>query len=635
MSPPTERFDYEAKLKLIPHEPGCYLMRDKRGKIVYVGKAKDLKNRVRNYFQTSGDPRPFVAALPRVLGDIETIITANEKEALILENNLIKAHKPRYNVQLKDDKNFLSLRIDRGKKWPRVEVVRKQKKNDKAKYFGPYHSAKSIRQTLNLLNKYFQLRTCPDHVLKNRSRPCLQYQIKRCPGPCVFDIDPDDYRRNVDEAVMFLEGRGDELVDTIEERMYRASKREEFELAAHYRDQMRSIERVLQRQLAVSTEWIDRDILGFYREGDRVSIEVMFVRKGRLEGARSFGFKDQEFPDEEVLSSFLNLFYASGNFVPKEVLLPFELPDDESEVFEELLGEMKGQKVTVHVPQRGQKAALVKTADTNAEHAFEEEHSEEERASDTLEKLQRALKLRTFPQRIECYDISNLQGKQIVGSMVVFEDGEPAKEEYRHYKMKEVTSQDDFASMREMLGRRFARVADGDGPAPDLVVIDGGKGQLSQAVHILEDLGLHDLEVVSLAKARVDRVGYRDPEVTRSRERVFKPNRKNPILLNENSAELYLLERLRDEAHRFAITFHKNLRRKETLKSSLDDVPGVGKKTRTALLQHFGNLRRIKRASVEELQEVEGIGARTAEEIFVFFNGVRPEQEHRGEDLTK
>ncbi len=626
MSPPTELFDHQAKIKLIPHAPGCYIMRDRRGKIVYVGKAKDLKNRVRSYFNAGGDPRPFVASLPRVLGDIETIITANEKEALILENNLIKAHKPRYNVQLKDDKNFLSLRIDRSKKWPRVEVVRKQKKNDKAAYFGPYHSAKSIRQTLNLLNKYFQLRTCPDHVLKNRARPCLQYQIKRCPGPCVFDIDVASYERNVDEAIMFLEGRGDELVNTIETRMYRASEQMEFELAAHYRDQMRSIERVLQRQLAVSTEWIDRDVLGFYREGDRVSIEVMFVRKGKLEGARQFGFKDQEFPDEEVLSSFLNLFYASGNFVPKEVLLPFELLDDESAVFEELLGEQKGQKVSVLVPQRGQKVALVKTAQTNAEHAFREEHDEEDRAADTLEKLQRALKLHTFPNRIECYDISNLQGKQIVGSMVVFEGGEPAKDEYRHYRMREVTAQDDFASMREMLGRRFEKVADGEGPVPDLVVIDGGKGQLSQATTILEDLGLHEIPVVSLAKARVDRTGFHDPEVTRSRERVFLPNRKNPVLLNENSAELYLLERLRDEAHRFAITFHKNLRRKETLKSSLEDVPGVGKKTRTALLRHFGNLRQIKRASAEELQEVEGIGQKTAEDIFTFFNGVSPEQ---------
>lgn len=611
-------FDWQAKLEVIPHKPGCYIMHDRKGKVVYVGKAKDLKNRVRSYFQTSGDQRAFVEGLPRVLGDIEVIITESDKEAMILENTLIKQHQPRYNVKLKDDKNFLSLRIDTSHDWPRVEVVRRQRK-DKARYFGPYHTAKSIRRTLNVLNRYFQLRTCPDSVLNTRSRPCLQYQIKRCPGPCVFDIDRNEYMRNVEDALMFLEGRGEELVGGLRTKMLRASDDLEFELAAHYRDQIASINKALERQQAVSTEWVDRDVFGLHREGDRVTIQVMWVRGGKLEGARSFSMTNQEFPDREVLSSFLNQYYAAGNFIPKEILLPYELDEGEAEAYEELLGETKNERVYVRVPQRGSKKALVETAMENARQSFEDEYTKEERNQDLLEKLMQRLSLAQYPARIECYDVSNFMGKQIVGSMVVFEEGEPNKAEYRHYKMKEITAQDDFGSMREMLGRRFKKVADGDGPRPNLVVIDGGRGQLAQAVTVLEDLGIHDVDVVSLAKARVDRVGFEDPEVTKSPERVFLPGRKNPVVLKQNSAELYLLERLRDEAHRFAITFHKNQRKKETLRSVLDDIPGVGKKTKGDLLRHFGSLSKIRAATETDLQAVPGVGPTTARTIAEFF----------------
>lgn len=613
-------FDYEAKIQAIPHEPGCYLMRDRRARIVYVGKAKDLKNRVRSYFN-AGDPRPFVKRLPKLLSDIETIITENEKEAIILENTLIKAHKPRFNVQLKDDKNFLSLRIDLDHDWPRVEVTRRPKK-DKARYFGPYHSARSIRQTLNILNKYFQLRTCPDSVLDNRSRPCLQYQIKRCPGPCVFDIDRDEYHQHVRDAILFLEGRAEVLLKRLEDNMYEASSSMEFELAAHYRDQIQSIEKALQRQQAVSVERIDRDVFGYYREGDRLTIQVMFVRTGKLEGARSFSFKEQEFPDQEVFSSFLNLYYNSGNFIPKEILLPLEMSDSELEAFEELFSDLKKERVYIKHPQRGSKKALIETAMTNAQTNFEQEYDEEERVNDLLESLQNTLRLRNFPERIECFDISNLQGKQIVASMVVFEDGVANKQEYRRYKMREITEQDDFGSMREVLRRRFQKVASGQSDPPDLVVIDGGKGQLAQAVTVLEDLGIHEVDVVALAKARVDKVGFEDAEVTRSSERVFLPNRKNPVMLRANTAERYLLERVRDEAHRFAITFHKELRRKETLRSSLDDIPGVGSKTKRDLLRHFGSLKAIKKATREDLLDVDGIGPQTADAIRGFFHSV-------------
>ncbi|MFB6351198.1 MAG: excinuclease ABC subunit UvrC [Bradymonadaceae bacterium] len=616
----SETFDHEAALETIPHEPGCYLMKDDRGRVIYIGKAKDLNDRVHNYFQQSGDPRPFVARLPMLLSDIDTIITSNEKEALILENTLIKRHQPRFNVELKDDKNFLSLRIDTDHEWPRVEVVRQQE-DDGALYFGPYSSAGAIRRTLKIINKHFQLRSCPDTVLSNRDRPCLQHQIGRCPAPCVFALDRDEYMGQLEDAVMFLEGRGDDLVENIRTKMEEASEDLEFELAARYRDQLHSIEQVLERQVAVNSQDIDTDAIGYYREGDRLTIEVVYLRDGRMEGAQSFNFTDQEFPDEEILSSFLNQYYTGRSHIPKEVLLPIEMSDSEQEAFEEILTDEAGHRVYIKTPKRGKKKALVETAMTNAEHSFESEHSEEEQKHDLMEKLQQGLSLNNFPERIECYDISNLQGDQIVGSKVYFERAEPEKSGYRHYKIRDVDEQDDFASMREVLMRRFRKVAEGEEDAPDLVVIDGGKGQLAQASTVFEDLGLHRIDVIALAKSRTDRVGFEDPEVTQSPERAFKPNRKNPIRLDANSAETYLLERLRDEAHRFAIEYHKKLRRKETLKSSLDDVPGVGTKTKRDLLKHFGGLSKVKDAEIAELVEVDGVGESTAETIRRYFNG--------------
>ena len=610
-------FDHQAKIEVIPHQPGCYLMQDKQGRIIYIGKAKDLKNRVRNYFQTSGDSRPFVKRLPHLLADIDTIITANEKEALILENTLIKLHKPRYNIQLKDDKTYASLRINTKHAWPRVEVVRKQR-DDGAKYFGPYSSGNAVRNTLKILNKHFQLRTCTDAVLENRTRPCLQYQIKRCPGPCVFDVDKEVYDQHVKDTLMFLGGKGEELVEKFSGQMLEASEQMEFERAAHYRDQISSIKQVLIKQRMVTTEDIDRDAFGLYRQGEDLLVQLMTVRQGRLEGAHSYPLSDQAFPDEEVLSSFLNIFYHAHDRIPDEVLLPLEFEDGEREAFEEILSEKRGKKVKLLTPKRGKKFALIETARVNAEHAFLAKHDKEERAQDLLDKLQNRLGLRNLPGHIECYDISNFQGSPIVGSKVVFQNGEPSKKEYRTFKMKEVTSQDDFASMNELLTRRLTRVAEGEDDAPDLIVIDGGKGQLGQAVAVLEDLGLTEIDVIGLAKSRVDKVGFEDESVTRSPERVFIPGRKNPIILKQNSAELYLLQRVRDEAHRTAITYHKRLRRKKTLRSSLDDIPGVGKHTKSLLLKHFKSLKKIREASVAELFAVEGVGPKTAKTIHDF-----------------
>ena len=401
--------------------------------------------------------------------------------------------------------------------------------------------------------------------------------------------------------------------------MLQASEDLEYELAAHYRDQIQSIDKVLQKQRMVTVEDVDRDAFGMYREGERLVIQIMFVRGGRLEGSRAFPFKDQAFPDEEILSSFINVYYNAGHDVPKEVLLPLELDAEEVAAFEELLGEMRDGRVYLKVPQRGPKYALVETANTNAEHTFRQKHEKAERVQDMLEKLQQRLGLRNYPERIECYDVSNFQGDPIVGSKVAFVDGEPNKQQYRHYRMKQVTSQDDFASMHELLTRRLRRVASGEDDAPDLIVIDGGKGQLGQAVAVLEDLGLHGIDVIGLAKSRVDKTGFDDDQVTRSPERVFLPGRKNPVVLKQNSAELYLLQRVRDEAHRSAITYQKKARRKRKLRSSLDEIEGVGPKTRRALLRHFGSLKKIKAADVDALCEVEGVGRSTAEAIHEFF----------------
>jgi excinuclease ABC subunit C len=615
----ADLFDFAACLALIPHEPGCYLMKDHKGKIIYIGKAKDLKNRVRNYFQPSGDPRPFVKRLPQLLSQIETIITSNEKEALILENTLIKLHKPRYNVMLKDDKHYLSLRIDPEQRWPRVEVVRRPKQ-DHALYFGPYDSATAIRKTLQVLNKFFMLRTCPDSILEHRTRPCLQYQIKRCLGPCVLPVNRDEYMQHVQEVVMFLEGKADELVGRLQQKMLEASDDLNFEMAAHYRDQLASIHKTLERQQVVSLEEIDRDAFGLHREGDRLLVQIMFVRSGKLEGARAFPFKDQEFPDDEILSSFIAQYYSGGALIPDEVLLPLDLPD--SAALAELLSDLRRAPVTLltPAPDQSNRRALVDTANANARHAFQANHDREESSRDLLEKLQQRLGLKNYPARIECYDISNFQGDPIVASMVVFEHGEPNKQAYRQFKMRQVASQDDFASMREVLTRRLSRVVDGDDASPDLIVIDGGKGQLASALAVLEDLGLHEIDLVSLAKSRVERSGFDDPDVSRSPERIFVPNRKNPIIPKQNSAELFLLERLRDEAHRTAIAFHKKLRDKKALRSSLEDIPGIGPATRRALLLHFGGIDPIRAAPLADLKAAKNVSPKQAEAVWRFFH---------------
>ncbi|HLM46323.1 MAG TPA: excinuclease ABC subunit UvrC [Myxococcaceae bacterium] len=610
----------EAKLDSLPTEPGVYLMKDRRGDIIYVGKAVNLRNRVRSYFTRTGDTRAFVALLDQFLGDIETVLVHNEKEALLLENELIKKHKPRFNVLLKDDKQYISLRLDRTQTYPRLEVVRRYQK-DGARYFGPYSSASAIRETLRIINRFFHLRTCTDHVLANRKRPCLLHQIGRCPAPCVYPVPEHEYRKSVDEVILFLEGKAGELVEGLRSRMKQAAGELKFEEAARIRDQLLAIERSLERQKVATTDFKDQDVFASHREGDRLLVYVLYVRQGRLNGGMAFPLGSQEFPDEELLPSFVNLYYDQGNFVPEEVLLPLDI--EEREGLEALLTERKGDRVRVMVPKRGEKRDLVEMAQKNAEQAVLERRRTKDETEVVLRRLQERLHLRNLPRRMECFDISHFQGASIVASQVAATDGEIDKSRYRRYRIKSLEKQDDFASMHEVITRRLKRGQE-EGDLPDLLVIDGGKGQLASALAAAKDLGVEGVDIISLAKSRDLEVHDRDEESARSPERVFIPHRKDPIVLRQNSAELYLLARLRDEAHRFAITFQQKSMRKGNFHSVLEDIPGVGDARKKMLLRHFGSLKRVREAGIEELAEV--LGPTVAERVHSALHG-HPEEE--------
>jgi excinuclease ABC subunit C len=617
---PDERL--RSILERMPQEPGVYLMKDKKGRVIYVGKAASLKARVRSYF-TRSDTRAFVGLLGRLLGDIETVVTNNEKEALLLENNLIKQHQPRFNVKLVDDKNYLVLRLDPSARYPRLEVTRRIG-TDGARYFGPYHSATSCRQTLQVVNRHFKLRTCTDHVLNSRKRPCLQYQIKRCDAPCVFPIQEDEYAKQVHDVTLFLEGKDHELLERLRDRMKTAAAETEYEVAGALRDQIRALERTLEEQRVVSSEMRDQDVLGIHREGPAVEVVVMSVRSGKLLGRRNFSFAGQEFPSEEVLSSFVSLYYDLGSLIPDEVLLPCAIED--AAVKSEWLTEKRGsRKVEVLTPQRGTRRKLVELAQKNAASSFVTRRNKAEDTEVALGKLQQRLSLSRLPRRIECFDISHIQGTATVASMVVFIDGEPRKSEYRTFKVNTVAN-DDFASMYEVISRRFRRskVAE-ERPErtgwalPDLLVIDGGKGQLSSALAALRDVqidtGANGIDVIALAKERSDTEGDKKPE------RVFLARAKDPIPLRTNSAELFVLMRIRDEAHRFAVTFHKKLRRRRTMRSALEDVPGVGQKRKLELLRTFGSLKKIREATVEALAGAPGMTQAAAEAVVHYFRG--------------
>ncbi|HWR38619.1 MAG TPA: excinuclease ABC subunit UvrC [Patescibacteria group bacterium] len=599
----TARENIEEKLTLLPDRPGVYLMKDETSRIIYVGKAINLKNRVRSYFQTSRNHSPKEKALIARITDFEYIITASEMEALILECNLIKKHHPKYNISLRDDKSFPYVKVTLKEDFPRVYATRKVLA-DGARYFGPYTNAGAIHETLKLLRVLFPLRAC--RRLDAR-RPCLEYHIKRCLAPCGGHVSREDYGEMIRSVCLFLEGRSNEVARRLKHDMAAAAEALEFERAARLRDQLAAVEKVVEKQNMVTGSG-DQDAVGLARSAAGSCAQVFFIRSGKMVGRDHFLLTggDGE-TDAEVLAAFVKQYYSRAAFIPREILLPAMLPDQD--LLAQWLSERKGGRVQVETPQRGSKKDLVQMAAGNAmavldEQAARQAAGETDPLAGGLEELARYLGLPEPPFRMECFDISHIQGAETVASMVVFEDGAPNKNEYRRYKLTTVEGKpDDFRSMEEVVGRRYRDGGHG-GPLPDLIIIDGGKGQLSSALTVIRQSGLTGVPVVGLAKEF---------------EHIFREGDDQPLVLPRHSPALYLVQRIRDEAHRFAVTYHRKLRSRRNLVSVLDHIAGVGPKRRKALWDHFGSLAKIKAAEREELELVPGISAPVAEAVYRFF----------------
>ena len=595
-------------IKHFPTEPGVYLMKDSSGLIIYVGKALNLKKRVSSYFTRSGDSRYQIRFLLKRVAAIDWIVTDTEKEALILENTLIKKHRPRYNLNLRDDKTYFSLRLDPAEEFPRLTIIRKVTR-DGARYFGPYSSAADAREVLKELCRIFPLRHYPLDICRRRKRPCLYYQLKQCSAPCFGRVSREEYAALVEGAALFLSGRNREIVRLYKERMTAAASREAFEEAGKYRDLIRAIEQTVERQ-KVAAIGGDSDVVGVAAADGQLHVSILFIRNGLLIGSRNYSCP-WELDIKEGLASFLGNYYSQEVIIPDEIVVPLLL--DEALALGELFSEKRGRKVTVTHPRRGAKLELVQMAGKNAGNVAAENRKREKEKGGVLEELRERLHLERLPGRIECYDISNIQGKAAVGSRVTFLQGEPEKALYRKYRIKTVDQADDFGMMREVLSRRFAAGSKGD-PLPDMILVDGGIGQLNILSALLEELGIAGIDLAGLAKSRVQR-DMTSTDIVRSDERVFRPGRKNPIALRQNSAPLLLLARIRDEAHRFAISYHKKLRGEAALASALDSVPGIGPARRKALLKKFGSVQALREAGIEEIVELKGISRELATEI--------------------
>ncbi|MBI4222933.1 MAG: excinuclease ABC subunit UvrC [Planctomycetes bacterium] len=602
----------KSKLKNLPASPGVYLMKDGKHKVIYVGKAKNLKNRVKSYFQKSTDDRLYTGYLVRRVADIDFVLTETEKEALILENNLIKQFKPKFNINLRDDKTFISIKIEVNKKFPYPKVVR-QIEDDGAMYFGPYASSRAVRETLRYIHDTIPIRKCPDNVFKNRVKPCLYYQIHKCLGPCCELVDEVTYKGLTDQVVLILKGKQEDLISILKQQMYEESRAMRYEKAAKIRDRIRAIEETVEKQRIHSMTFIDRDVFGYYMAGNEVYIEVMFIRSGNMENVASYHFSTNHSTIEEVFRSFLNQFYSQTRFIPSEVIIPVESAD--ARLLEEWLTERKGKKVEVLHPQRGDKVRLVEMAQKNAENAYLVSRVHEEDFARTLHSLKETLKLKHVPERIECFDISNIFGKQSVGSMVTFEQGKPNKSRYKRFKIKTVGQIDDYAMMYEVLTRRCKRAVE-EGDLPNLIVVDGGKGQLGVALKVFEELAIGNVDLIALAKGRTESV------ITGEKigEQVFLPHISEPIMLSPSAPELLFLDKVRDEAHRFAITYHRKLRDKEYYKSPLDEIPGIGAARKKALMKCFGSIEGIRNATIEQLIEISKLPPKQANDIFNYFH---------------
>jgi excinuclease ABC subunit C len=614
--------DLAERIESLPAGPGVYLFKSARGRILYVGKAQNLRSRVRSYFRTGGDGRVQVPHLVERTADVDVVVTPGVKDALLLENELIKRHRPPFNVRLRDDKQYLGLRLDPRERWPRLVPVRRFR-DDGALHFGPYTSSQSMRDAVSNLRRIFPLRSCSDSVFRDyarRGRPCIEFEMQRCLGPCCGLVGETAYRELVEGTVLFLRGRSDELRQEIEGRMQRAAEDERFEEAARLRDRLVAVERTVARQQIVSERAVDRDVFGLAREGGEMEVHVLHVRAGRVVDSAAYGFSDVQLPDAEALGSFLGQFYGPPDRTPApEIGVPLE-PADRA-LLAEWLGERAGRRVEIRTPQRGSLRELVGMAAANAQLRLAQRLEARESVETALRELRERLGLQRLPRRIECYDVSTLHGTLAVGSRVAFQDGRPDKAGYRRYRIREAAAGDDFACLREMLGRRLAR-CDSD-PLPDLLVVDGGKGQLGVALALLRDADLAQ-DAIGLAKER-DESGSA-PRVRRGgglkAERLFVPGRKDAVLLPPSSPALLLLQRVRDEAHRFAIDFQRSLRRRANLTSILEEIPGIGPGKRRALLRQLGSLRAVREASALELARVPGISERDARTLRGFFEAL-------------
>ena len=596
--------DLAAKLAQLPDRPGVYLYKDGKGQIVYVGKAASLRSRVRSYFQESRARDAKTDALVTQIRDLECIVTGNELEALILESNLVKRHRPRYNIILRDDKHYPFLKLTTNEEYPRLVVARRVQR-DGAAYFGPFYPATAMRETLRLVRQLFPLRTCRIKIDGRKSRPCLQYYIHRCNAPCASLETKEGYDRAVREVERFLEGKNDGLAQELTAQMEAAGAEEKFEQAARLRDRVQALNTVRERQKIISTEDSDQDIVGVVRQGQDACVQLFFVRRGRLLGRESFFFGRLSGSSEgEVLSAFLRQFYAREVVPPPEILLSADVP--EAELTGEWLTGRRGGRVELLAPQRGRKRELVAMAEENAALALESHLlSRGNRTQAVLDELQRALDLPTLPHRIEAFDVSTFQGGETVASMVVWKDGEMAKDDYKRYRIRTVTGTDDFAAMHEAVSRRYGRVLETDGVLPDLILLDGGRGQLAAGLKALEAIGLDYVPMVSLAKRA---------------EEVYTPDRLQPLVLDLTSPALHALQKVRDEAHRFAVTYHKKLRTRRTISSVLDQIPGVGPALRTSLLKTLGSARAVREASVAQLAAVPKVRPKLAQRIHDFFH---------------
>jgi excinuclease ABC subunit C len=614
----VKRPELKDLLDSIPTKPGVYLMKDERGAVIYVGKAVNLRSRVRSYFHDSAQAWAKTQELVLRVADVEFIVTGSELEALVLESTLIKRHRPHFNVRLKDSKSYPYIKVTWQEDFPRVSVTR-QRLEDGARYYGPYTSVDAVHQTLDLLRRLFPYLDCKREITGQDKRPCLYYHIKRCAGPCIGAVSREDYRAIVGRLGDFLEGKADEVLADLRQRMETSAEALQFEKAAQLRDQIRAVEKVIERQRVVSLTRADQDIIAIARDDGQACAQVFFIRRGRLIGREYFMLEGAEEEESRtVMASFLKQFYGEAAYVPPEILLPEEVA--EAMVIEEWLRSRRGAKVALHVPRRGAKKELVQLAVENATetlaHLRAQWLADESQHTAALAELQESLSLPAAPTRIEGYDISNIQGTAATGSMVVFVKGVARKSDYRRFRIKSVAGSNDFAMLQEVLRRRFKRAAaareskaaeetggQGDDKwavLPDLILIDGGKGQLNAALEVLEECGLDDLAVVGLAKKN---------------EELFLPAQPEPVILPRSSQGLFLVQRVRDEAHRFAVVHHRSIRRKTGLASQLDAVPGIGPRRRAALLKHFGSLEAIRAASVEELAVVPGMTLKIAQAV--------------------